>query len=316
MSHGSLTERAAGLKYSLHEQEVAGSNAVSRKTVSRRRKRIVASPTKSHMAGTRMAETLSLLTPPQYCHYASGACDQVIGEPLASKTVFFMYASIPEQIAVAVETAIEKLTQSQPNWSWKTWKQLPVAGHTIFCEVCKAIRHATAVVADVTTLNFNLLFEIGYTIGLGVPVIPIRDTNLQTDRRTFEELGLLDTLGYVDFRNSNELQEKLIERLPATPLAPVPLHEYRETPIYVLKGPVETEGAIQMMSALKETRISVRMTQSRRRVSLSTRLDGRYRDRGRLLPISSTHQGRKLHSIMLRVRLFAALLWLNKKPLR
>jgi hypothetical protein len=288
MSHGSLTERAAGLKYSLHEQEVAGSNAVSRKTVSRRRKRIVASPTKSHMAGTRMAETLSLLTPPQYCHYASGACDQVIGEPLASKTVFFMYASIPEQIAVAVETAIEKLTQSQPNWSWKTWKQLPVAGHTIFCELCKAIRHATAVVADVTTLNFNLLFEIGYTIGLGVP----------------------------DFRNSNELQEKLIERLPATPLAPVPLHEYRETPIYVLKGPVETEGAIQMMSALKETRISVRMTQSRRRVSLSTRLDGRYRDRGRLLPISSTHQGRKLHSIMLRVRLFAALLWLNKKPLR
>lgn len=205
-----------------------------------------------------MAETLPLLTPPQYCHYAAGPCDQVIGEAPASKTVFFVYASVPEQIAVAVETAVLKLTQSQPDWSWKTWKQLPVHGQTIFCEICKAIRHSTAVVADVTTLNFNLLFEIGYTIGLGVPVIPIRDTDLQTDRRSFEELGLLDTLGYVDFRNSDELQAKLLERLPAAPLPLVQLHEFRETPIYVLKGPVETEGAIQMMSALKKARTNFR----------------------------------------------------------
>jgi hypothetical protein len=69
---------------------------------------------------------------------------------------------------------------------------------------------------------------------------------------------LLDTLGYVDFTNSDELHEKLLALLPGTPLAPVPIHEFRETPIYVLKGPIETEGAIQMMSALKKSGIHFR----------------------------------------------------------
>jgi hypothetical protein len=208
--------------------------------------------------GIEMTETPLLLTPPRYCDYAAGPCDQVFGDVSPLNTVFFIYPSIPEQIAVVIETAVQKLGQSRPGWSWKTWKQLPVPGQMVFCEICKAIRHSVAVVADVTTLNFNLLFEIGYTIGLGVPVIPIRDTNLQTDRRAFEELGLLDTLGYVDFRNSNDLHEELLGRLPAAPLAPVPTHEFRETPMYVLKGPVETEGAIQMMSALKKARIYFR----------------------------------------------------------
>ena len=203
-------------------------------------------------------ETLPVLTPPDYCDYAAGPCDQIFGEAVTSDSVFFAYPSSPEQIAVAVETAVAKLRQARPTWTWKTWKELPVHGQTVFCEICKAVRHSVTVVADVTTLNFNLLFEIGYTLGLGVPVIPIRDTNFQADRRAFEELGLLDTLGYVDFTNSDELREKLLERLPGTALAPVPVHDFRESPIYVLKGPIETEGAIQMMSALKKSGIHFR----------------------------------------------------------
>ena len=203
-------------------------------------------------------QTLPVLTPPAYCHYATGPCDQVFGEAATAESVFFAYPSSPEPIAAAVETAVTKLRQQRPSWSWKTWKQLPIHGQTIFCEICKAIRHSVTVVADVTTLNFNLLFEIGYTIGLGVPVIPVRDTNFQADRRAFEELGLLDTMGYVDFTNSDELRERLLARLPGASLAPVPAREFRQSPIYVLKGPIETEGAIQMMSALKKSGIHFR----------------------------------------------------------
>jgi hypothetical protein len=200
----------------------------------------------------------SILVAPAYCAYASGPCDQDLGERSSSETVFFAYPGKPEQIAVTIETAMDKLRQSRPTWSWQSWKQLPVHGQTIFCEICKAVRHSVTVVADVTTLNFNLLFEIGYTLGLGVPVIPIRDVNFQVDRRAFEELGLLDTLGFVNFTNSDELHGKLLELLPGTPLPAVPSHEFRDAPIYVLKGPVETEGAIQMMSALKKSGIHFR----------------------------------------------------------
>ena len=34
------------------------------------------------------------------------------------------------------------------------------------------MRFTRLVVADVTTLNFNLMFEIGFAIGPGLPVCP------------------------------------------------------------------------------------------------------------------------------------------------
>jgi nucleoside 2-deoxyribosyltransferase len=257
---------------------------------------------------------IDLLVPPAYCHYAGGPCDQeLVGSE--HQTVFFVYPSRPEPIAATVEAAAVKLERSEPTWSCITWKQLPVAGRSIFCEICKAIRRSVTVVADVTTLNFNLLFEIGFIIGLGVPVIPIRDTSYQADRRAFEELGLLDTLGYVDFTNSEELQDALVSRVPGYPLAKVPSHEFRDAPLYVLKGPIETEGAIHMMSALKKSAIKFRtydpvetprlsMHEARRQVSGSTAVIANLLARN----------GQRPCSIMVKAPCFAASHWLKKKP--
>ncbi|WHZ29335.1 MAG: hypothetical protein OJF51_004137 [Nitrospira sp.] len=136
---------------------------------------------------------------------------------------------------------------------WKSWRQLPIAGRLIFCEICKASRFSGTIIADVTTLNFNLLFEIGFSIGLGIPVIPIRDTSYVANKREFDELGLLDTLGFLDFRNAEELSRNLPSRLPGVAL-PTPLvKEYKESPLYVLKGPIDTEGAVRLMSTLKKS---------------------------------------------------------------
>jgi hypothetical protein len=172
--------------------------------------------------------------------------------------VFFAYPSAPENIAHVIETAVDRLKAAKKDTLFLPWKALDIAGQTVFCEICKAMRMSATVVADVTTLNFNLLFEIGFTIGLGVPVIPIRDTNYQADKRAFEELGLLDTLGYEDFTNAGELAEKLLARLPGRALPTPPAHEFREAPLYVLKGPVETEGAVQLVSAIKKSGIHFR----------------------------------------------------------
>ena len=75
------------------------------------------------------------------------------------------------------------------------------------------MRTSAAIVADVTTFNFNLMFEIGYAVGLGLPVIPIRDTSVVSDSQVFQAVGILDTFGYEDFANSDELTSALIRRL-------------------------------------------------------------------------------------------------------
>jgi hypothetical protein len=138
-----------------------------------------------------------------------------------------------------------------------TWKDMDIGGHIIFCEICKAIRGAATVFADVTTLNFNLLFEIGFCLGLGVTVRPIRDTNYALDKRAFDELGMLDTLGYDDFINSAGLVDVVLQARESVPMN-VPAKAYRDTPLYVLRGPVETEGAVRLFSALKKSPLRFR----------------------------------------------------------
>ncbi len=211
-----------------------------------------------------------LHVPPAYCQYANGPCDQTFAD-LDSFAALCLYASEPRSIASTIETAVNTLRDAcgDPK-AWRLWKDLPIRGQMIFTEICKGMRSSSVVVADVTTLNFNLMFEIGFAIGLGLPVVPVRDATMMSDKKDFDGVGLLDTLGYLDFTNSSELAEKLREPFPK-PLPIPPRKTYTDSPIYVLKGPIETEGAVLLLSTLKKSRLRFRAhdPQETRRLSLS-----------------------------------------------
>jgi hypothetical protein len=136
---------------------------------------------------------------------------------------------------------------------------MPVSGQLIFCQICKAQRFTKVAVVDVTTMNFNLLFEIGFALGLGIPVVPIRDTTCTLDTAEFEALGLIDTLGYVDFQNSQELAAKLPDAIAkaAIPItAKVPIST--EQPIYQVRSAIVTDGLIRVLSTLKKSGLRFR----------------------------------------------------------
>ena len=126
------------------------------------------------------------------------------------------------------------------------------------------------VVADVTTLNFNLMFEIGFAIGLGLPVLPVRNTKYIEDKHQFDELGILDTLGYFDFQTSNDLKDYLIANPTRQPLRITMPTLNNESPLYVIKAPVDSDGTIKMLSVIKKSRLRFRLLDTREtgRVSL------------------------------------------------
>jgi hypothetical protein len=210
-----------------------------------------------------------LQQPPPFCAYASGECDQTFRE-LPQTRGLFLYAAQPAPIASAMASAAEIL-RKQTGDPWSTWRDLDTPGHIIFCEICKAMRGAAAIYADVTTLNFNLLFEIGFAIGLGVPVRPVRDPTYSVDKKWFDALGILDSLGYLDFTNAPELAAAILDAAPPSELAVPPKRTYRESPLYVLKGPIDTDGSIRLMSLLKKSRIGFRAYDPKEssRISLS-----------------------------------------------
>ena len=194
--------------------------------------------------------------PPAFCQYADGPCDQSFAGTKEVRTLF-LYPSYPPIIASTVEAASAKLRGSTPVGSI-TWRDLQTVGQIIFCEICKASRFATCIVADVTTLSFNLMFEIGFALGLGLPVIPVRDTTIVRDRAAFDRLALLDVIGYLDFQNADELATQLQSRLPghavSSPLA-VPAHAH---PLFVMKAAINTDGEVRLMSVLKKSPLRFR----------------------------------------------------------
>jgi|SRR6267378_4709946 len=125
-----------------------------------------------------MSSNLSLTIPPSFCQYANGPCDQSFEFEGATHAAF-LYPSEPEIIANTIEEGVKQLQLIDGKREWVSWKNLGNLGQIIFCRICKALRFTDLIVADVTTLNFNLLFEIGYAVGLGKPVLPIRDTTYQ-----------------------------------------------------------------------------------------------------------------------------------------
>lgn len=215
------------------------------------------------------AEATTVKNPPAFCEYSAGACDQTFLGTLPSHTLF-LYGSQPAEISSTIESAAEKLRTIDSSKRWITWKNLDVPGQIIFCEICKAMRFTDLVVADVTTLNFNLMFEIGYAIGLGLPVLPIRNTEYVVDKRQFDELGILDTFGYFDFQTSNEIRGRLVSEPAPQKLNIKEPQPNNEAPLYVVRPPTDSDGTVKMLSVIKKSRLRFRLLDTREtgRVSL------------------------------------------------
>lgn len=105
--------------------------------------------------------------------------------------------------------------------------------------------------ADLTTVNFNVLFELGYAIGLSRPVLPIRDVSYAQDANELGELGFIDTLGYETFQNSDSIVESVLAAHPRA--QPVRDSVVLPDPIYVVFPLVQTEGVQRVKTALNRS---------------------------------------------------------------
>jgi hypothetical protein len=196
--------------------------------------------------------------PPAHCQYAGGPCDQSF-DGFEDRDAFFVYPSEPRLISKTIEQAIQLMSAGHPAQRLASWNDIGVAGQIVFCKVCRYQRFSAAIVPDVTTLNLNVLFEVGYALGLDRLLIPIRDTSIVKDKKVFEELGLLDTFGYVDFENSEDLAQKFVAALAGA--RPAFLQGYpvnKDQPLYVIKGPVASDGQVKLLSGIKKSGLRFR----------------------------------------------------------
>src|SRR6266851_7848497 len=135
---------------------------------------------------------------------------------MAEHAFFICFPSEPEQLGTAIQSAARQFAAGGPS-KVETWRQLDIPGRFLSENILEKIDGADFVVADITRLNFNVTFEVGYAIGRGKRIILIVNEALRPEHKQITQLGIFDTIGYQNYSNSNELLTLLTSTKDTSP---------------------------------------------------------------------------------------------------
>jgi len=94
------------------------------------------------------------------------------------------------------------------------WEGLSVAGRLLVPQITRAIDNASLACFEVTQLNLNVVFELGYAIGKNRRVWMLFESGSDGARRLWNKVGLLDDVGYQGYDNVDDIRSAFTRDLP------------------------------------------------------------------------------------------------------
>jgi hypothetical protein len=127
--------------------------------------------------------------------------------------IFFGYASQPELSRETLYSASEEIS-STGLVEVLSWESLKVGGRVVVTAILDAIDDSELAVFDVSTLNENVLFEVGYAIGRAKGIWLLLDTTDKEAKWLWKKFRLLSSVGYVSWVNSEDIKIAFLRDLP------------------------------------------------------------------------------------------------------
>lgn len=170
---------------------------------------------------------------------------------------FFAYPSGISLIVDAIRAAVA-ITRTRPGFlALDTWEELDIPGRFIANEILQRIEASDVLIADISRLNFNVAYEIGYAIGKGKRILLVKNRAVQEQSPTIQDVGIFDTLGYKEYSTAEELTEFLTS---LRDLRPIHVAEKRneKSPIYLVQPKTKTDYDGLIVAGIKKSRLYFR----------------------------------------------------------
>ena len=175
---------------------------------------------------------------------------------------FFAYPSAPPAIGETIQTAIENLNKTA-GVTIQGWEKCSVSGKVIIEEICRVIDDANLFCADLTGLNPNVMFELGFAIGRNKRVWLITDTSFAAFKNDFDQLRILTTIGYVSYQNSQNIIAGYHKDVPHADLTNTIFKNSIEpnlslsdnTQLLYLKNRFNTDASIKISNRINELKL-------------------------------------------------------------
>jgi len=181
---------------------------------------------------------------------------------------FFAYPSSERDVIQAIHAAKHALSYSRQDLAIQLWEENDISGRPLTDPIFETIADADVLFADVTKMNFNVTFEIGYAIGLGKRVHLVRDQNIVRDGALTTKIGIFDTLGFSSYSEGQSLSKILQEAKTDNPL-PLRSEFNKKAPVYVLNTPASNAPMLAILARVKKTRLGFRSFIPQEEVRLS-----------------------------------------------
>jgi hypothetical protein len=213
---------------------------------------------------------------------------------------FVAYASDPIEIGETIEAALSAFRRRKGHEAtFHSWKVNDIAGRFLLDPILDHIRESKCLVADISTLNFNVTYEIGYAIGLGRRTFLIRNRSLQADDTEIRRVGIFDTLGFQAYENAVDLEAYLLSLNDFSALrttkSPDPAN-----PVYLLQYPFNTDVQNRIVARVKRARLRFRSFDpgEMSRLSANEAIDGVSGAFGIIVPLArSTMADARVHNL-------------------
>ncbi|RCW57322.1 P-loop ATPase, Sll1717 family [Halanaerobium sp. ST460_2HS_T2] len=168
-------------------------------------------------------------------------------------TGFVAYSSSPPAIPETFRTFIVNVNKNNII-NLVGWESLKNDGNLIINSIINKIKQSDLFICDITTLNHNVLFELGYAIALKKKIWILLNPNLNNTISKFKKFKLLSTVAYVSYSNSNDIIENFYSKEPYNDLNNTLFNDIikdsilnsKEENLLYLKSKIDTESSIKL----------------------------------------------------------------------
>jgi len=170
---------------------------------------------------------------------------------------FVAYSSRVATLAKMIVDGVAFANAKSDRLRYEPWEFNDIGGRPLTSPIIKRIKESAFIVADITFLNPNVVYEIGVAIGNRKRVFLVRHRNTPGDKLMANEAGIFDTLGFKEFDDADDLCHMLTSHIEQESL-PFGTGLDRHVPVYVVEPLVKGQAETTMTSRLKKARYRYR----------------------------------------------------------
>lgn len=175
-------------------------------------------------------------------------------------TGFFAYPSTPSDRGEIIEKAIQVVNSSGRGLHIRSWRSMERSSARIITNIIESIRKCDIFFADISGLNPNVLFEVGYAFGKEKRVVLLTQGFSSEERQQdLRDIEILSGLEIGTYQNSDELASYMLHRSSFFDTTDPELKKYlvlvdgsRPGKPLFLKGPANHEIARTALRVFKE----------------------------------------------------------------